>query len=165
LRQVQAFSGTEVSAKHPLHAFLAGSGRDGRGRTIDDVLTFSDDELESVHDYIQWLFPLPTRSAAQPGAPVLLDCTIASIQADPEALANLSRAANRMLTFYNVTEWWLARNDHNHLRITRIIQSLRILLGADAAHAFYNAVMTRHSASGSPVDPRNVAYWSRAVSI
>jgi hypothetical protein len=154
-----------VSAKHPLHAFLDGSGRDGRGRTIDDVLAFSDDELESVHDYIQWLFPLPTRSAAQPGAPVLLGSAIASIQADPEALANFGRAASRMLTFYNETEGWLARNDHNHLRITRILQSLRILLGEDAAHAFYNAVMTGHGASGSPVDPRNVAYWSRAVSI
>lgn len=154
-----------MSAKHPLHAFLDGSGQDGRGRTINDVLAFSDDELESVHDYIQWLFPLPTRSAAQPGAPVLLGSAIASIQADPEALANFGRAASRMLTFYNETEGWLARNDHNHLRITRILQSLRILLGEDAAHAFYNAVMTRHGASGSPVDPRNVAYWSRAVSI
>jgi Opioid growth factor receptor (OGFr) conserved region len=154
-----------MSAKHPLHAFLAGSGRDGQGRTIDDVLAFSDDELESVHDYIQWLFPLPTRSAAQPGAPVLSGSAIASIRADPGTLANFSRAANRMLKFYNETEWWLAGNDHNHLRITRIIQSLRILLGADAAHTFYNAVMTRHGASGSPADPRNVAYWSRALSI
>jgi hypothetical protein len=36
----------------PLHAFLAGVGRDGRGRLVADVLGFSDSELEDVHDYI-----------------------------------------------------------------------------------------------------------------
>jgi hypothetical protein len=55
----------------PLHAFLAGAGTDSRGRSIEWVLALSDDELESIHDYIQWLFPLQTRSGAQPLAPVL----------------------------------------------------------------------------------------------
>ncbi len=55
----------------PLHAFLAGAGVDSQGRSIEMVLALSDDELESIHDYIQWLFPLQTRSSAQPLAPVL----------------------------------------------------------------------------------------------
>jgi hypothetical protein len=147
----------------PLHAFLAGHGCDGRGRTIEDVLAQSDDALELVHDYIQWLFPLPTRSGAQPDAPVLSAAEIAAIKADPRATANLDRAERRMLAFYNGTDDWLTAYDHNHLRISRIIASLRILRGRDAAEAFYAAIMGRHAGRGAPVNPTSLRYWSAAL--
>ena len=149
--------------KSPLHSYLAGEGADGRGRRIEDVLDFSDEALERSHDYVQWLFPLPTRSMAQPGAPVLSPADIAAIRADRRALANLRRAAARMLRFYEATDDWLTWSDHNHLRISRILQSLRLLAGEADAKAFYRAVLDRHAAAGSPVDPRNLAYWDRAV--
>jgi hypothetical protein len=95
----------------PLHAYLAGAGPDGRNRSIDEVLAFSDEKLERVHDYIQWLFPLPTRSSAQPSAPVLTLDEIGGIRADEKAQANLRRAATRMLAFYGATQWWLASSD------------------------------------------------------
>ena len=148
----------------PLHAFLAGRGEDGRGRTLEEVLALSDDELERVHDYVQWLFPLPTRSMAQPGAPVLTGESIEAIRADPQALANLRRAAERMLRFYEGTDGWLTSSDHNHLRITRILKSLRLLAGDAAARAFYDRVTARHRAAGSPIGPRNLAYWTEALS-
>ena len=146
-----------------LHAYLAGRGRDDRGRTLDAVLAFSDADLERVHDYVQWLFPLPTRSLAQPGAPVLAAADIKAIRADPQAVANLHRAAERMLRFYENTSWWLAASDHNHLRITRILRSLRLLVGEDAAHGFYERVMARHRAAGAPISPMNLAYWAEAL--
>ncbi len=40
----------------PIHAFLRGAGRDGRGRRLADVLAFDDARIEAVHDFIQWLF-------------------------------------------------------------------------------------------------------------
>lgn len=146
-----------------LPSFLSGTGYDGRGRTIEDVLAFSNDELERVHDFIQWLFPLPSRSAAQPYAPVLSPADIAAIRNDARALSNLRRATERMLSFYQGTDRWLARDDHNHLRITRILHALRLLQGEDAARAFYDAIMALHAANGSPIDPRNLRYWSDAV--
>jgi len=147
----------------PLHAFLANAGTDGRGRTVEDVLALSDDALEHIHDYIQWLFPLPTKSMAQPAAPVLSQAEIAAIQADERALANLRKAAQRMREFYDRTDAWLSRHDHNHLRISRILQSLRLLAGEEEARAFYDAILTRHTAAGAPVDPRNLGYWERAM--
>ena len=101
----------------PLHAYLAGEGSDGRGHTIEDVLALPDEALERIHDYIQWLFPLPTRSMAQPGAPVLTPDEIAAIRADEQAIANLRRGAERMRQFYERTDDWLSPHDHNHLRI------------------------------------------------
>ena len=49
----------------PLHAFLAGAGVDSRGRSIEMVLALSDAELESIHDYIQWLASDPKRCSAR----------------------------------------------------------------------------------------------------
>jgi hypothetical protein len=147
----------------PLYAFLAGWGTDGRGRSLSDVLGFDDVRLESVHDYIQWLFPLPTRSMAQPGAPVLGGEEAAAIRGDPRAVANLRRAADRMLQFYADTDHWLTPSDHNHLRITRILASLRLLVGEDAAGDFHAAIMARHEAAGAPVNPVSLRYWSAAV--
>ena len=147
----------------PLHAYLLNIGTDRRGRRLDEVLEFSDDALERVHDYIQWLFPLPTRSSAQPDAPVLSEDEIAAIRRDDRAVANLRRAARRMIQFYDRTNWWLPWNDHNHLRISRILQSLRLLAGHDEAGSFYAAILARHQAAGSPVNPHNLRYWAKAM--
>jgi Opioid growth factor receptor (OGFr) conserved region len=147
----------------PLHAFLANIGTDGRHRNVEEVLTFSDEKLERVHDYIQWLFPLPTRSSAQPNAPVLTDREIAAIRTDERALDNLRRATERMLRFYGGTEWWLTWSDHNHLRISRILQSLRLLAGKDAARRFHDAILILHDAAGSPISPHNLRYWEKAL--
>jgi hypothetical protein len=138
-----------ASSAGPLHAFLAEAARDSRGRLAADVLGFSDEPLEKVHDYIQWLFPLPIRSGAQPGAPVLTQAEIDAIRADPSAQDTLRRAAGRMLRFYRDSRWWLTPYDHNHLRITRIIHSLRILTGPEEAQRFHKAVLVLNDAAGS----------------
>jgi hypothetical protein len=142
-----------------LHTYLTGSGLDGRGRQVVEVLTFSNDQLEEVHDYIQWLFPLPTRSAAQPTAPVLDATEIEAIRANPRALATLKQAADRMLQFYRETGWWLRLQDHNHLRIARIIQSLRVLVGPTAAHEFHRQILALHDAAGASVNPLSLRFW------
>ena len=147
----------------PLHAFLAGVGQDGRGRLVADVLGFSDEEAEAVHDYIQWLFPLPTRSAAQPHSPVLTAAEIVAIGTDPRAADTLKKATERMLRFYRATGWWLTSHDHNHLRITRILRSLTLLLGSEEARRFNHAILELHRAAGSPVNPRSLRFWEEAV--
>jgi len=152
-----------TSPKRPLHAFLSGSGRDARGRLVADVFRFSDEELERHHDYIQWLFPLPTRSAAQPGAPVLTSAEIEAIQADHRASDTLMKAMERMLRFYRETNDWLRWQDHNHLRITRIINSLRLLAGPDAACRFYEAILVLHDSAGAPVNHQSLRYWAEAA--
>jgi hypothetical protein len=147
----------------PLHAFLTGTGTDGRGRRAQDVLAFDDGRLEGIHDYIQWLFPLPTRSMAQPGAPMLTAAEAAAIRADPQARATLRQASVVMLGFYDRYDGWLTWGDHNHLRISRIVRSLNDLLGEDAAQAFYAAIMKRHDAAGRPVNPTSLRYWRAAL--
>ena len=147
----------------PLHAYLAGTGHDGRGRLAVDVLSFSDERLEEVHDYIQWLFPLPTRSGAQPGAPVLTPAEIEAIRMDRNAQNTLTKAAERMLRFYQGTRWWLTSFDHNHLRITRVIHSLKLLVSPEEARRFHCAILAINEAAGSPVNARSLQFWADAA--
>ena len=147
----------------PIHAFLAGQGRDGAGRRLADVLAFDDPRIEGVHDFIQWCFPLPEASRAVPGAPVLTRAEAEAIRADAAAQDGLRAATARMARFYEDTDGWLRAYDHNHLRITRILTALRDLIGRDEARTFYDAVMRRVQAAGSPVNPDSLAYWQRAL--
>ena len=147
----------------PIHAFLAGTGRDGAGRSLADVLAFDDVRIEGVHDFIQWCFPLAQASRAVPGAPVLTAAEAAAIRADPQALAGLSAARDRMRRFYAETGFWLCAHDHNHLRITRILTALRDLLGAPEAEAFHAFVTARNAEAGAPINPDSLRFWRAAL--
>lgn len=68
-----------------------------------------------------------------------------------------------MLRFYQGTAWWLTSHDHNHLRITRILNSLGLLIGLDEAQDFYKAIIALNEAAGSPVNPVSLSYWERAA--
>ena len=141
--------------------FLEGEGADAAGRRIGDVLAMGDGALEARHDFIQWLFPLPEPSAAVPGSPVLTPEDLAAIRGSAPAQANLRAAAARMAAFYAATDHWLAVHDHNHLRITRIIRSLRLLAGDAEADSFRAAMTARAEAEGR-VNARSLDYWASA---
>lgn len=144
-------------------AFLSGRGPDGTGRRLDQVLAFSDQELEAAHDYIQWLFPLMEPSRAVPGSPVLSAAERDLIRGDEVLQQALLRAARRMQRFYDENDHWLRAYDHNHLRITRIVRALRMLVGIEAAEGFLSAIMARHLGAGQPVNQQSVTFWQEAL--
>jgi Opioid growth factor receptor (OGFr) conserved region len=143
-------------------AFLEGGGPDARGRTVFEVLGFDNAALERTHDYIQWLFPLNEPSGAVPDAPVLKADEIEAIQASATAQMVLAAATDRMTIFFGQTRHWLAPADHNHLRITRIIRSLRLLRGDGPANAFRDDVLACVKAMQAPVSARSRGYWMTA---
>lgn len=143
--------------------FLEGEGRDGRGRTLSDLLAFGDEDMERHHDYIQWLFPLGTPSRAVPGSPVLSTADIAAIRASPACQRNLAQATARMIRFYAENDHWLVPFDHNHLRITRIVTALRTLVGQEAAGDFHGAIVRRVAETGRPVAQSSRKHWDEAL--
>jgi hypothetical protein len=140
-------------------SFLSGTGTDHRHRSIGDIMEFEDAELEEVHDYIQWLFPLPERSAFNPIAPVLTSQDIEQLRQNSAALENLRAAAKRMRVFYRRNQHWLTATNHNHLRISRIIRSLSLILGHDEAARFYDEIIKLVVAVGSPVSEQSLDHW------
>ena len=146
-----------------LVAFYEGSGRDDRGRSLDDVLHFDDAALEETHDFIQWLFPLRDRSGANPAAPRLDDAAVAAFHARRELRQNVRRSYDRMLAFYKGGLSWLTPGNHNHLRLTRMMISLRTLgleREARALHEYVGALAASHGG----VTSATLRYWDDAIS-
>ncbi|MEZ0230239.1 MAG: opioid growth factor receptor-related protein [Planctomycetota bacterium] len=167
----------------PILAFYRGSP-DTRGRTLDEILAWDDERLEDVHDYIQWLFPTTRRSDFNPFAPVLTEGTIAAFRADASLRARLRASLERMLRFYGfervelrgqpvvrrAANWplrspqWLGSGDHNHLRITRILDSLSTLGLEEEAKAFYRELdQLQEDGAGRDIDRETFDYWRDAV--
>ncbi len=142
--------------------FLEGRGMDAAGRTLSAVLTMGNADLEHRHDFIQWLFPLCEPSNAVPGSPVLDGQDVDAIRNSGRAQANLTAAVERMSSFYGQTTRWLVANDHNHLRITRIVKSLRLLAGDRPADAFRRGILERVDAARAPVNAVTRRYWAQA---
>jgi hypothetical protein len=162
--------------------FYRGDGRDARGRTLDDILGWDDAALESVHDFVQWLFPLDEPSAFNPDAPLVSEADRAAFRQDPRLEANLRRAFERMLAFYGLEldetgaapavrragSWderspvWLHRGNHNHLRLTRILKSLTILGQPALARALYDRLWEEANRAPDRITPVTLRYWTSA---
>lgn len=122
--------------------FQAGRGRDSEGRLIEDIRGRPETWLEARHDFIQWLFPLPERSAANPDAPLLTQADALAIAADEGLKASLLASTDTMGRLYGIVRNgsrfargaafpgpyrdWLGPIDHNHLRLTRILRCLSL---------------------------------------
>jgi hypothetical protein len=58
---------------------------------------------------------------------------------------------------------WCVRFDHNHLRITRILRSLRVLGLQKEYQAFFAALKDVHADPEFSISDRSMMYWRRAV--
>ena len=112
--------------KSQLVAFLEGSGTDSRSRRLVELLQFDDDEIEYTHDFIQWMFPLKEASGSNFSAPNLRASDVDVIRSSAECQQNLETSASWILAFFKRSEEVAQFTNHNHLRVTRIIKSLRL---------------------------------------
>lgn len=142
--------------------FLKGAGTDGAGRTVFDVVAMDDRAIERTHDFIQWLFPLAELSGANRRAPVLSSADVEEVQACGMCQVALAAATDRMSAFYSRNTHWLVPHDHNHLRITRIIKSLRLLRGDDEADEFRAMILGLDEAADRPASVDSRRYWTTA---
>ena len=66
--------------------FYSGKATDTSSWTLREIHAWGYHELETVHDYIQWLFPLPEPSQYKLRAPVLDAKQIAKFHTDAELI-------------------------------------------------------------------------------
>ncbi len=142
--------------------FLEGKTPDHRGRTLSMLWKQTDDDAENTHDYIQWMFPLDESSKAVNVAPVLNDFDIDQIRENQLAIENLKKSARRFLGFLERNDHWITNYDHNHLRITRTIKSLRLLTTDLVADAFRSKVITLAGNNLNLVDKEARDFWACA---
>jgi hypothetical protein len=166
-----------------LLAFYTGEGRNVQGRTYAEILAWSDAVLEAVHDYIQWLFPLPEASGFNPLAPVLTPALIEAFRSSEALRGRLRAAWLRMLGFYGFNldphgkvvpsasftlraGNWLTPYNHNHLRLTRILRSLHLLGLEQESAALFAALETvyKEELQGQRrISSETFEYWQHAA--
>src|SRR5262245_12275877 len=160
--------------------FYRGAAPDVEGRLLSDIWAWGDEELEDVHDFIQWLFPLPEPSQFNADAPLLTPDDIEAFHADPALRANLRRSFGRILTFLGLErkesgevvegpnfaarapDVW-ARPNHNWLRITRILRSLSLLGLRPEAEALYARLASFRGERRFPIREDTFRYWTAAA--
>lgn len=128
-----------------------------QGFTFEQILSFTDAEMEEHHDFIQWLFPLVNPSGANPSAPTATDQIIIDFRENPELQTRLLLSFEKMLDYYGLElnssdkvirsqnfdrkkNNWLINHGHNLLRMSRIIGSLAALGRPDLAQSFYEVL-------------------------
>ena len=142
--------------------FLEGKTPDHGGRTLSMLWKQADDDAENTHDYIQWMFPLDEPSQAVNGAPVLNDFDIDEIRENQLVTENLEESARWFLRFLERSDHWITNYDHNHLRITRAIKSLRLLTSNSIADRFRDKVIALAGNNLNFVDQEARDFWNRA---
>lgn len=159
---------------------------DSKGRTLSSILAWNNINLETHHDYIQWLFPLPERSSMSYSAPIITRSTFTAFRSRPELRDRMRDSLRRMCRFYGFAFqasndfdgvrierlqdrdcWpgarsWVSSFTHNHLRITRIIRSLRVLGLEAEAREFFRAVGDVYDTTGR-IGAQSPDYWTKAV--
>ena len=169
---------------NPLIPFYLGEATDSEGRWLRDLRAWNAGRLESVHDYIQWLFPTRQRSQFNASAPTLDAATIQAFRSDDRLRAALLDSLGQMLAFYGfrardedgrpiiepAANWdarsreWFHAGDHNLLRITRILDCLNTL-GLEAhARALLRALDGVCDAAPATIPRRTREFWRSAVS-
>jgi hypothetical protein len=163
--------------------FYERAGTDHRGRRLADIQAFSAAELESEHDFIQWLFPLRTASPVNPDAPTVADRDVERFHASAELAARLRRSFEVMLDFYGMAltwrdgepriertgrfreraENWLRPGNHNFLRITRILTSMTILGQGRLARALLESLRSVYEEHAGVIGERTWAFWKSAT--
>ena len=166
-----------------LKAFYLGEEPDTFGRMIDEILSYSDEQLEGVHNYIQWLFPLGEKSAFNASAPLLTADDIVAFKNDSKLRKKLLNSFGRLLRFYGFmfaidcsigilersksfeqrSRNWLAPRNHNFLRITRILKSLTLLGCSEYAVVFLRSLEEVYKVHFRIIGEETLTYWRNAV--
>jgi Opioid growth factor receptor (OGFr) conserved region len=165
---------------HPIIGFYSGKSTDYQGRNIRDIWNYNDQQLEFVHDYIQWLFPLKQKSIFNRSAPTLDDQVIATFKNNRNLQKNLFISLQLMLTFYGlkiednrqiikadnygqIKKRWITLRNHNYLRITRILTSLKLLGLEKFAIALFNCLEKIYTEESEIIGSKTFNYWQNAI--
>jgi hypothetical protein len=175
-----------VAVNSRIIEFYSGTEPDHRGRYLQEIQRWADNQLEKSHDYIQWLFPLPEPSSFNVAAPVLNRRSIEEFRARADLQEKLLFSFTRMLNFYGLevrsgervtitrapnfaakATVWLSPGNHNHLRITRILRCLTVLGLESEAKAFFGCLSEIYEDEQNKrlpaISDETVLYWKEAV--
>lgn len=141
-----------------LKMFHEGNAPLANGHTRDSLLRLSDDEFDSNHGFIQWAFPTNEKSYHNFSAPIL-DLEAGTWLANSDSFCEfLEEMTVSFLQFLADNSHWRGRHDHNHLRISRAIDAIRLLHSWELAGWFHERVL-EFAGDADQLMPKAAAIW------
>jgi len=93
---------------------------------------------------------------------VLTALDIDEIRQSSLAQANLAKSARWFRGFLKRNDHWITKYNHNHLRITRVIKSLRLLASDEAADEFKDKMLALAGDRLNLVDQKARGFWANS---
>lgn len=154
------------------------------GVTFNDVMSWKGTvNMEGKHHFIQWLFPLRKQGGSNPTAPVIDQRVKHAFGNDPVLFQRMMQALDLMLDHYGLkreghdivrdpARWaqrqvvWLNANNHNYLRLTRMITSMQELGCGNSAQALGRCLKDIYRNEGrGKISPGTYGYWMNAAGL
>lgn len=143
---------------------------------LHDIWNFDFKQLENKHDYIQWMFPNKKRSKFNIFCPTLKDETIIN---NNEIKNNIKNSFLVMLNFYGLKYSngiivksdnysnrlckWCTKNNHNFLRITRILNCLILFGFKKEANDFFKILTQIYKENNDVISQTSYEYWENTI--
>jgi hypothetical protein len=164
--------------------FYKGASPDIEGRYIYDILNFDYEQLENIHNYIQWLFPLNKPSYFNKNAPILTKEEIIELRNNEIIKDNIIKSFKILLKFYGFSlnesentpiikkgnnfndriKYWMTNSNHNFQRITRILKFLKLMGMENYASSFFNELQNLYNNGyDNIIEKYTYDYWNNAV--
>lgn len=137
----------------------------------EDIVKFTDSEIEKYHDFIQWIFPTSQPSRFNGDAPTIDEHFATMLHGNQCALQNYCKSCRRYLHYmdfdcnenihtYHGDRPFYRLPYHNFLRMTRMLQSLREAGHPQcSANLFAQMMDMLHSTRNQPISSTTIAYW------
>ena len=141
--------------------FLLAKEPDFKGRMIQDIWNYSDEEIEGIHDFIQILSPLNKKSQSVfHGYYLDTDNLVQSLKDDEQVTENILKSSEWFLSFLKRHDYWKRGYNHNQLRITRVIECLRLIVGDKEANSFYELI--KILSKNANLNKKTTEFWDNA---
>lgn len=148
------------------------------GWSFDDIMDFDYSQMETCHRWTQWVWPTKERSFFQPDVPLLNNDVINIFREDGELQNKVTQAFLKTLDFYGFKLegeeekvvlqeagwhhenplWAIQHFNHNYLRLTRILTSVRYI-GHEPWSVSFKEALLEHA----KYDVETKMYWEHAA--
>ncbi|WP_160174103.1 NADAR domain-containing protein [Endozoicomonas montiporae] len=165
----------QEKTKQWLDFYRSGGRIEGQSHTLAQIRKMTTLQLEGEHQYIQLLFPNEHVSPGNPGAPLLTPEMVQQIESDDELQHEFQNSFDQMLTFWGLERCrnsitvsqedaekhalWKGGFNHNHKRITRVLNCLMAFDYKECARNLEAALQRERVNDNQPPNP----YWQKAV--
>lgn len=135
--------------------FFLGLELDSNSRTISDILSFNEQEIENTHDFIQYIFPTIEKSNYNPNAPLISENLKRLFSENVVAQENFCKTCRLFLHFCGFKclksnelftpvyeKSFLSRPSHNLLRISRVLNSLNQIGKKSCSREIFSQIET-----------------------